>query len=124
MPPTPRRHSRTNKDSGLRLESTTGERLGRAHKVIVTEGETTILGGAGDAEDVNAQIAQIRAELDRVENERDREHLAERLATLAGQVALIRRDAVRGSDRCCKGHALGATEGMPRPSSPAGSPAS
>jgi chaperonin GroEL len=77
------------KDTGMKLESTTLERLGRARKVTVTEGATTILGGAGDEEDVRARIAQIQAELDRVENEREREHLQERLARLAGKVAVI-----------------------------------
>jgi chaperonin GroEL len=57
--------------------------------VIVTEGETTILGGAGDKGGVAARIAQIKVELDRVDNERDREHLKERLARLAGRVAVI-----------------------------------
>ena len=66
------------------------ERLGRARKVIVTEDQTTILGGAGAVPDVDARIAQIRAELARTENERDHEHLTERLARLAGRVAVIR----------------------------------
>jgi chaperonin GroEL len=77
------------RDSGMSLEGTTLERLGRARKVIVTEEETTILGGAGAAEGVEARITQIKAELERVENERDRDHLKERLARLAGRVAVI-----------------------------------
>ncbi len=77
-------------DTGMKLESTTLERLGRARKVIVTEDETTILGGAGAVPGVDARIAQIRAELARTENERDHEHLTERLARLAGRVAVIR----------------------------------
>jgi chaperonin GroEL len=77
------------KDSGMKLASTTLERLGRARKVTVTEGETTILDGAGDGEAVRARIAQIQVELGRVENERDRDHLQERLARLAGKVAVI-----------------------------------
>jgi chaperonin GroEL len=77
------------KDSGMKLEATTLERLGSARKVIVTEGETTILGGAGDEEGVRARITQIRAELDRAQNERDIDHLKERLARLAGGVAVI-----------------------------------
>src|SRR4051794_37808014 len=78
------------KDSGMELEATTRKRLGEARKVIVTENETTILGGAGDESSVDARIAQIRAELDHAENERDLEHLRERLARLAGRVAVIR----------------------------------
>ncbi len=77
------------KDSGMRLEATTRERLGQARKVIVTEDETTILGGAGEESGIGARTAQIRAELDRAENERDVEHLRERLARLAGRVAVI-----------------------------------
>src|SRR5213078_768087 len=77
------------KDSGMKLENTTLERLGRARKVIITEEETTILGGAGDAEAVNMRITQIRSELERAESERDRDHLKERLARLAGRVAVI-----------------------------------
>lgn len=77
------------KDSGMELESTTLQRLGSARKVIVTEGNTTILGGAGTEADVDARLTQIRAELGRVQNERDRDHLKERLAQLAGRVAVI-----------------------------------
>src|SRR3954454_20644749 len=57
------------KDSGMKLENTTLERLGRARKVIVTEEDTTILGGAGTRADVNTRITQIRSELERAENE-------------------------------------------------------
>jgi chaperonin GroEL len=77
------------KDSGMKLENTTLERLGRARKVVVTEEATTILGGGGAEEGVNARIAQIQAELSRAENEREREHLQDRLARLAGRVAVI-----------------------------------
>ena len=77
------------KDSGMKLEATTRERLGGARKVIVTGDETTILGGAGDESDVGARIAQVRAELEHAANERDLEHLRERLARLAGRVAVI-----------------------------------
>ena len=77
------------KDSGMKLENTTLDRLGRARKVMVTEEDTTILDGAGDAEAVNMRITQIRSELERAENERDRDHLKERLARLAGRVAVI-----------------------------------
>ena len=77
------------KDSGMKLEHTTLERLGRARKIIVTEEATTILGGAGDQQGVNTRVTQIRSELERAENERDRDHLQERLARLAGRVAVI-----------------------------------
>jgi chaperonin GroL len=77
------------KDSGMKLESTTLDRLGSARKIIVTEEETTILGGAGNLGDVEQRITQIKSELERAENERDRDHLKERLARLAGRVAVI-----------------------------------
>jgi chaperonin GroEL len=77
------------KDSGMKLENTTLQRLGTARKVTITEESTTILGGGGDEDGINARIAQIQAELARAENEREREHLQERLARLAGKVAVI-----------------------------------
>jgi chaperonin GroEL len=78
------------KDGGMKLEATTLERLGRARQIRVTEGLTTIVGGAGGEDDVRARIGQIKAELSRAENPHDREHLQERLAKLAGRVAVIR----------------------------------
>jgi chaperonin GroEL len=78
------------KDSGMRLENTTPERLGRARQVTVTDSHTTILGGAGSEENVAARTVQIQSELARAENARDRDHLQERLAALAGKVAVIR----------------------------------
>jgi chaperonin GroL len=77
------------KDGGMKLEATTLERLGRARQIKVTDGVTTIVGGAGSEEDVRARIGQIKAELSRAENPHDREHLQERLAKLAGRVAMI-----------------------------------
>jgi chaperonin GroEL len=84
------------KDGGMTLESTTPERFGQARKVIVTEGGTTILGGAGAEEGIRTRVAQIEAELRRVDNEGEREHLRERLARLAGQVAVIHVGAATG----------------------------
>jgi chaperonin GroEL len=77
------------KQSGMKLEATTLQRLGRARKVTVSEGSTTIVGGGGSSEEVRRRIAQIRAELERAQNPHDREHLQERLANLAGRVAVI-----------------------------------
>jgi chaperonin GroEL len=77
------------KDGGMRLEGTTLERLGRARKVTVTESGTTIIGGAGSEEEVQTRIVQLQSELGRAENPRDRDHLQERLAKLAGRVAVI-----------------------------------
>jgi chaperonin GroEL len=77
------------KDSGMRLENATLARLGRARKVTVTEGATTIIGGSGSQEAIDARLVQIRSELARTQNERDREHLQERLAQISGKVAII-----------------------------------
>jgi chaperonin GroEL len=78
------------KDTGMKLESTTLERLGRARRVRVTDNSTTILGGAGTRDEVEGRVVQIKSELERAENPRDRDHLQERLAKLAGRVALIK----------------------------------
>jgi chaperonin GroEL len=78
------------RDSGMKLESTTLERLGRARKVTVTDNSTTIVGGAGTEEAVQARIVQIQSELARAQNPHDREHLQERLAKLAARVAVIK----------------------------------
>ena len=64
--------------------------------MIVTEDQTTILGGAGTAGDGAARLTQIRAELARVENDRDHDHLSERLGRLAGRVAVIEVGAATG----------------------------
>jgi chaperonin GroEL len=77
------------KQSGMKLEATTLERLGRARRVAVTESDTTVVGGAGSEEDIRARIAQLRSELERATNPHDRDHLQERLAKLAGRVAVI-----------------------------------
>ena len=75
---------------GLKLESASIELLGRARKVIVTKDETTIVEGAGDAEEVKGRVNQIKAEIDRTDSDYDREKLQERLAKLAGGVAGIK----------------------------------
>ncbi|KIQ93164.1 hypothetical protein LH47_02758 [Anoxybacillus thermarum] len=75
---------------GRELKSTTIASLGRASKVVVTKEHTTIVGGAGRAEDIQARINQIRAQLEETTSEFDREKLQERLAKLAGGVAVIK----------------------------------
>src|SRR5436190_4826444 len=77
------------KQGGMKLEATTVERLGRARRVIVTDTDTTIVGGAGSEEDVRARVVQLKSELERAQNPHDRDHLHERLAKLAGRVAMI-----------------------------------
>ena len=78
---------------GLKLESTTLDMLGRARKVIITKDETTIVEGAGDAEQIDGRVAQIKAELANTDSDYDREKLQERLAKLAGGVAVIKSGA-------------------------------
>jgi chaperonin GroEL len=75
---------------GLKLENTDLSLLGRARKVVVTKDETTIVEGAGAKADVNGRIAQIRQEIDNTDSDYDREKLQERLAKLAGGVAIIK----------------------------------
>ena len=75
---------------GLKLENVTLDLLGRAKRVIITKDNTTIVDGAGDAEDVAGRINQIKAEIDNTDSDWDREKLQERLAKLAGGVAVIK----------------------------------
>ena len=75
---------------GLKLESVDTSVLGHAKKVIVSKDETTIVQGAGSKEDIDARVAQIRAEIENTDSDYDREKLQERLAKLAGGVAVIK----------------------------------
>ncbi|WP_225726166.1 MULTISPECIES: chaperonin GroEL [unclassified Nocardia] len=78
---------------GLSLETAGVELLGQARKVVVTKDETTIVEGAGDAEAIKGRVAQIRAEIEASDSDYDREKLQERLAKLAGGVAVIKAGA-------------------------------
>ena len=78
---------------GLKLENTGLELLGRARKVVVTKDETTVVEGAGDSEQIAGRVNQIRAEIDKSDSDYDREKLQERLAKLAGGVAVIKAGA-------------------------------
>jgi chaperonin GroEL len=75
---------------GIKLENVGVDMLGRARKIIVTKDETTIVEGAGSADDVKGRINQIKGELERTDSDYDREKLQERLAKLAGGVAVIK----------------------------------
>jgi len=75
---------------GLKLENVTLDLLGRARKVVVTKDETTIVDGSGDADQIQGRVNQIRAEIDKSDSDYDREKLQERLAKLAGGVAVIK----------------------------------
>ncbi|SOD70456.1 chaperonin GroEL [Jatrophihabitans sp. GAS493] len=75
---------------GLKLENAGLELLGRARKVVVTKDETTIVEGAGDADQIQGRVNQIRGEIEKSDSDYDREKLQERLAKLAGGVAVIK----------------------------------
>src|SRR5262245_16211070 len=78
---------------GLKLETADLDLLGRARKVVVTKDETTIVDGAGDADQIAGRVNQIRVEIDNTDSDYDREKLQERLAKLAGGVAVIKAGA-------------------------------
>jgi chaperonin GroEL len=75
---------------GLKLENTTLDLLGRARRVVVTKEDTTIVDGAGAPEDVKGRISQIKREIEETDSDWDREKLQERLAKLAGGVAVVK----------------------------------
>ena len=75
---------------GLKLENATIDLLGKARRVIVTKDDTTIVDGGGAEEDVKGRIAQIKREIEETDSDWDREKLQERLAKLAGGVAVVR----------------------------------
>ncbi len=75
---------------GLKLETATLDLLGTARRVEVTKDDTKIIGGAGTREDVDGRVAQIRREIDATDSDWDREKLQERLAKLAGGVAVVK----------------------------------
>ena len=78
---------------GLKLETAGLELLGQARKVVVTKDETTIVEGSGDAERIAGRVSQIRTEIENSDSDYDREKLQERLAKLAGGVAVIKAGA-------------------------------
>ncbi len=75
---------------GLKLENATLDLLGKARKVVVTKDETTIVEGAGTESDIKGRISQIKTEIENTDSDYDREKLQERLAKLAGGVAVIK----------------------------------
>ena len=78
---------------GLKLDAATLDLLGKARKVVITKDETTIVEGAGDDEMIKGRVNQIRAEIEKTDSDYDREKLQERLAKLAGGVAVIKAGA-------------------------------
>ncbi len=77
-------------DLGIKLENVTLQMLGRAKKVVIEKENTTIIDGAGKKKDIEARVAQIKAQIEETTSDYDREKLQERLAKLAGGVAVIR----------------------------------
>ena len=83
---------------GIKLTDVTAEMLGRAKSVKVTKDDTTIVGGAGATEAIDERVAQIKSEIERTDSDFDREKLQERLAKLAGGVAVIKVGAATESE--------------------------
>src|SRR5438445_939040 len=81
---------------GLKLENTTLDLMGRSRRVVITKDDTTIVEGAGNPEEVKGRIAQLKREIDDTDSDWDREKLQERLAKLAGGVAVARVGGARG----------------------------
>jgi chaperonin GroEL len=91
---------------GIKLEHVTLEQLGRAKRIVVDKDNTTIIGGAGDRKMIDGRVDQIRREIDKSTSDYDREKLQERLAKLAGGVAVIRVGAPSESEMKSKKEAL------------------
>ncbi|MGZ8409125.1 MAG: chaperonin GroEL [Hyphomicrobium sp.] len=77
-------------DLGIKLENVTINMLGRAKKIVIDKDNTTIVDGSGNRKDIDARVAQIKAQIEETTSDYDREKLQERLAKLAGGVAVIR----------------------------------
>jgi len=91
---------------GLKLENTTLDQLGRARRVVVDKDNTTIIGGMGDAKAIEGRVEQLRREIDKATSDYDREKLQERVAKLAGGVAVIRVGAPSEAEMKSKKEAL------------------
>jgi chaperonin GroEL len=89
---------------GLKLENTQLNQLGRARKVVITKDDTTIVDGAGETESITGRINQIRSEIETTDSDFDREKLQERLAKLAGGVAVIKVGAATETELKEKKH--------------------
>ena len=77
-------------DLGIKLENVTLDMLGSAKKVTIAKDDTTIVDGAGEKNDIEGRVAQIKAQIEETTSDYDKEKLQERLAKLAGGVAVIR----------------------------------
>jgi chaperonin GroEL len=91
-------------EMGLKLENTQINQLGRARRVVVGKDETTVIDGAGDTEDIKGRINQIKTEIENTDSDFDREKLQERLAKLAGGVAVVKVGAATETEMKEKKH--------------------
>jgi len=91
-------------EMGLKLENTKLSQLGRARKVVVDKDTTTIIDGAGDSEGIKGRIKQLKSEIETTDSDFDREKLQERLAKLAGGVAVIKVGAATETEMKEKKH--------------------
>jgi chaperonin GroEL len=91
-------------EMGLKLENTKLSQLGRARRIVVDKDSTTIIDGAGDAEAIKGRIKQLKAEIENTDSDFDREKLQERLAKLAGGVAVIKVGAATETEMKEKKH--------------------
>jgi chaperonin GroEL len=91
-------------EMGLKLENTTVEQLGKARRVVVSKDTTTIIDGAGDSEQIKGRIKQIKSEIESTDSDFDREKLQERLAKLAGGVAVVKVGAATETEMKEKKH--------------------
>jgi chaperonin GroEL len=91
-------------EMGLKLENTQVSQLGRARRVVVTKDTTTIIDGAGEKEQIEGRINQIRSEIESTDSDFDREKLQERLAKLAGGVAVVKVGAATETEMKEKKH--------------------
>jgi len=91
-------------EMGLKLANTQVSQLGRARKVVITKDTTTVIDGAGDPEEIKGRIKQIKAEIETTDSDFDREKLQERLAKLAGGVAVVKVGAATETEMKEKKH--------------------
>jgi len=91
-------------EMGLKLENTKLSQLGRARRIVVTKDATTIIDGAGDPEQIKARIKQLKSEVENTDSDFDREKLQERLAKLAGGVAVVKVGAATETEMKEKKH--------------------
>ncbi|MDX6495727.1 MAG: chaperonin GroEL, partial [Gaiellales bacterium] len=91
-------------EMGLKLENTTVSQLGRARKIVVDKDSTTIIDGAGESDKIKGRIKQIKSEIESTDSDFDREKLQERLAKLAGGVAVVKVGAATETEMKEKKH--------------------